>query len=90
MAVLSCATAVLLPHTGGMRRSATRIARIVGGWALLAVGAALLVLPGPGLLVLAAGLALLATEYAWAARWLRSARAKLARLKTSRRPAAGE
>lgn len=74
-----------------MRRSATRISRIVGGWALLAVGAALLVLPGPGLLVLAAGLALLATEHEWAARWLRSAKARLARLKpTTRRPAAGE
>jgi Putative transmembrane protein (PGPGW) len=34
------------------------------------VGLALLVLPGPGLLLLTAGLALLATEFPWAQRWL--------------------
>jgi uncharacterized protein (TIGR02611 family) len=38
---------------------------IVGGVVVL-VGLALCVLPGPGLLVLAAGLAILATEYVWA------------------------
>ena len=36
---------------------------------VVVVGLALLVLPGPGLL-LTAGLALLATEFAWAQRWL--------------------
>ena len=30
----------------------------------------LLVLPGPGMLLITAGLILLATEYAWAQRWL--------------------
>lgn len=33
---------------------------------MVVVGLALLVLPGPGLLLLTAGLALLATELAWA------------------------
>jgi hypothetical protein len=37
---------------------------------VVVVGLALLVLPGPGLLLLTAGLALLATEFAWAQRWL--------------------
>jgi hypothetical protein len=55
-----------------------RIARVVGGWTLLGVGGALLVLPGPGLLVIAAGLALLATEYEWAARLLHKVKARLA------------
>lgn len=41
------------------------IALTVGG-TLVAVGIALLVLPGPGLLLIALGLALLATEFAWA------------------------
>lgn len=36
------------------------------GSALVAVGILLLVLPGPGLLLIAAGLAVLATEFAWA------------------------
>jgi uncharacterized protein (TIGR02611 family) len=40
------------------------------GVALIAVGAVLLVLPGPGLLVMALGLAVLATEYPAAQRLL--------------------
>jgi tellurite resistance protein TerC len=45
-----------------------RALRIVGGFTLLVIGIALLVLPGPGWLIIAAGLALLAAEFAWA-RW---------------------
>jgi uncharacterized protein (TIGR02611 family) len=40
---------------------------VLAGFALLLVGALLLVLPGPGLLVIAAGLGLLAMEFRWAA-----------------------
>jgi hypothetical protein len=43
-----------------------RIARIVGGFALLLGGVAMLVLPGPGLLAIAGGLAILASEFPWA------------------------
>jgi hypothetical protein len=49
------------------------------GVTLLAVGAALLVLPGPGLLVLAAGLAVLAAEYPAAQRLLDRLKARLPR-----------
>jgi uncharacterized protein (TIGR02611 family) len=38
------------------------------GWLLLVVGAAALVLPGPGLLLMVAGLAILSQEYPWAER----------------------
>ena len=38
---------------------------VMGGTVLL-IGVILLVLPGPGVLVMLAGLAILATEYAWA------------------------
>lgn len=38
------------------------------GWILVLVGIAALVLPGPGLLALFAGVALLATQYEWAER----------------------
>jgi uncharacterized protein (TIGR02611 family) len=61
-----------------------RLARVTGGWLLLAVGTALLVLPGPGLLVIAGGLALLATEYDWAARLLRRAKDRLAAVRQRR------
>lgn len=40
------------------------------GAALLLVGLALMVLPGPGILLIVAGLAVLATEYVWAQRLL--------------------
>lgn len=45
-----------------------KIAVTVLGGALLALGLAMLVLPGPGLVVAPAGLALLSTEYRWARR----------------------
>jgi tellurite resistance protein TerC len=49
----------------------------VGGGLLLAAGAAMLVLPGPGLLVVAAGLAVLATEFVWARRLLERVKARI-------------
>jgi uncharacterized protein (TIGR02611 family) len=52
-----------------MKRSAVTIA----GALLLAVGVAMMVLPGPGILLIVAGLAVLATEYAWARRLLKRA-----------------
>jgi hypothetical protein len=46
---------------------------VIGGTVVL-IGVALLALPGPGLLTIAVGLAILATEYAFARRWLRTVR----------------
>jgi hypothetical protein len=48
-------------------RSSKRIAVTAVGAALVAGGLAMLVLPGPGILVVALGFAVLGTEYAWAA-----------------------
>jgi len=45
-----------------------RIALEALGWLLVVAGIAALVLPGPGLLLLAAGLVLLSQEYEWAAK----------------------
>jgi tellurite resistance protein TerC len=53
----------------------------VGGGGLLIAGVAMLVLPGPGLLVIVAGLALLAREFAWAQKPLDAGRARLARIR---------
>ncbi len=50
-----------------MGRSSRRIAVSVLGAALVIAGIAMLVLPGPGILVVALGFAVLGTEYAWAA-----------------------
>lgn len=52
----------------------------VAGITLLAGGTVMLVLPGPGVAVILAGLALLATEHDWAARLLAHIRQHAARL----------
>ena len=52
-------------------RNAKRTAVAVLGGALVVAGVAMLVLPGPGLLVVVAGFAVLATEFVWAERALR-------------------
>lgn len=60
------------------KRSLTRrLARDVLGFVLCGVGLALLVLPGPGLVVLAAGLALLAQDVPFARRLLERVRERL-------------
>jgi uncharacterized protein (TIGR02611 family) len=49
------------------------IVSVIGATVLL-IGIALLVLPGPAFIVIPVGLAILATEYAWARRWLKKVR----------------
>lgn len=44
------------------------------GVPVIAVGIALIPLPGPGFLVIAAGLAILSLEFEWARRWLQHTR----------------
>lgn len=53
-----------------MRSSAKRVLVETGGWLLVVAGIAGLVLPGPGLLMLFAGMAVLSQQYEWAERWL--------------------
>lgn len=68
-----------------MQRIKRIVVTVVGG-TVLALGIALIVLPGPAFLVIPAGLAILAIEFAWARRWLRSARALLPRRSTGVAP----
>ncbi len=53
---------------------------VIGGTVLL-IGIALLVLPGPGIPVVAAGLAILGSEFIWARRALRNAKGAVARVR---------
>jgi hypothetical protein len=50
--------------------TAKRVLLEILGWVLLLAGVAALVLPGPGLLLMAAGLAVLSQQYTWAERML--------------------
>jgi len=56
---------------------ARRIAVTVVGSTVLAVGVALIVLPGPALVVIPIGLAILSIEFAWARLWLQRVRRKI-------------
>ena len=57
-------------------RNGRRVGVTIAGFVLILAGLAMLVLPGPGVLVIIAGLAVLATEYAWAERALDAAKRK--------------
>jgi hypothetical protein len=52
-------------------KTAKRLVVFVVGMTVVLVGVALLVLPGPGMLGIALGLAILATEFVWARRLLK-------------------
>jgi tellurite resistance protein TerC len=52
-------------------RQARRIVIFILGSSLLLVGIAMLVLPGPAMLLIPLGLGILAVEFAWARVWLK-------------------
>jgi uncharacterized protein (TIGR02611 family) len=66
----------LAPLPPGLRR----VLIFLIGSTVVVVGVLLLVLPGPGILVIVIGLAILATEFAWAETLLRRARERMTRL----------
>jgi tellurite resistance protein TerC len=47
-----------------------RVGIAIGGFTVLIIGIAMIVLPGPAVIVIPAGLAILALEFAWAKRLL--------------------
>jgi tellurite resistance protein TerC len=51
-------------------RQGKRVVVLVVGSTVLVVGIAMIILPGPALLVIPAGLSILAVEFVWARRWL--------------------
>lgn len=60
-----------------LRRARRLVVGVIGG-TVLALGIAMIVLPGPAIVVIPAGLGILATEFMWARRLLRRARERLA------------
>lgn len=61
---------------GTTYRHARRLVVLVVGGSVLLVGVAMVVLPGPAVLVIPLGLVILAAEFAWARRWLERVREK--------------
>ena len=62
--------------TRGYEAARKVVIGIVGGTVVL-FGVAMLVLPGPAFVVIPAGIAILALEFAWARRWLRIVRQRI-------------
>lgn len=60
---------------------AKRIIVIVTGFTILAVGIAMIVLPGPAFVVIPVGLAILATEFIWARKLLDSVKERIVRMR---------
>ena len=58
-------------------RKAKRLVKAVIGITVVICGVLLIFLPGPAFIVIPAGLAILATEFAWARKLLRKARKEI-------------
>ncbi len=57
-------------------KKARRVVVAIIGGSVVVVGILMIVLPGPAILVIPAGFAILGIEFAWARRWLRKLKAK--------------
>lgn len=62
-------------------QQAKRVIKIIIGFTILITGFAMLILPGPAILVIPAGLAILATEFMWAKKLLQKVRNRSTNLK---------
>lgn len=60
---------------------AKRVVVIVIGFTVLAAGIAMIVLPGPAVVVIPIGLAILATEFIWARKLLDSVKERIERMR---------
>jgi uncharacterized protein (TIGR02611 family) len=68
------ATYAYQPENGALRLAKKIVVAAVGASVVL-VGIVMIVTPGPAIVVIPAGLAILAVEFAWARRWLRRVKA---------------
>ena len=79
-------------------RQARKAVILLLGSSVVLIGVAMILLPGPAILVIPLGLSILAVEFAWAARWLRQIKIKIEQgqkkvngfLKRDRRPEVDE
>jgi hypothetical protein len=72
---------VAVAHWRRVPRPARQLCVAVLGAGVLVAGVALIVLPGPAVLVIPLGFAILATEYAWARKLLDRGKARVLSLK---------
>ena len=58
-------------------RPAKRLIVAVIGFTVLAIGIAMIVLPGPAIIIIPLGISILATEFVWAKRFLKKMKGRL-------------
>jgi len=68
-------------HSHPLLALTTKVVVTVVGSLVLLAGVIMIFTPGQGILAIVLGLAILATEYAWAERWLKAAKQKAAEAK---------
>lgn len=71
-------------------KAARRIVIGVVGATVLLIGVVMLVTPGPALIVIPVGLAILSIEFAWARAWLRRMRESISNLNSNKRNSRAE
>ncbi|QEM70178.1 hypothetical protein FO488_09055 [Geobacter sp. FeAm09] len=67
------------------RKKLKRMVVAVMGITVLVIGIAMIILPGPAIVVIPAALAILATEFAWARRLLHRVRERMERAANNRK-----
>jgi tellurite resistance protein TerC len=71
-------------HLNDLSPKARRIVIGIVGTTVAVIGVALIFLPGPAFIVIPAGLAILATEFVWARRWLNKLRQLVGKMKSKK------
>lgn len=71
-------------------KAARRVVVAVVGATVVLLGVVMLVTPGPGLVVIPVGLAILSIEFTWARTWLRRVRERISDNNRSRRGKSAE
>jgi tellurite resistance protein TerC len=75
----------LRPTMNSTKRKVKRIIIGVVGGTVLLLGILMILLPGPAIIVIPAGLAILASEFVWARRLLRKVQGKIGEIRNERR-----
>jgi uncharacterized protein (TIGR02611 family) len=66
-------------------KTGRRIVIAIVGASVLLIGIVMIVTPGPALIVIPVGLAILAVEFVWARRWLKKLREMISRRSAEKR-----
>lgn len=70
-------------HVNWTLKKAKQVVIAIIGFTVLAIGIAMIVLPGPALIVIPVGLGILATEFIWARRLLHDVKQRIQKIRNN-------